>query len=159
MIDPRATVLRWTANRHSGGRHRPRRLVILEPGDRVPADLRLIRTRNLRIDEAALTGNRCRSTKEWRPPPPSALGDRVSMAFSGTFVASGTGTGVAVATGPASQLGRISTLVGTVETLTTPLIRQMDDLARKLTILILVGSAACSRSPCWCAITGRKPSW
>jgi magnesium-transporting ATPase (P-type) len=144
MIDPRATVLR-------DGRRTaipaedivPGDLVILEPGDRVPADLRLIRTRNLRIDEAALTGESVPVDKGVAPAAAEApLGDRVSMAFSGTFVASGTGTGVAVATGPASQLGRISTLVGTVETLTTPLIRQMDDLARKLTILILVGSAA-----------------
>jgi P-type E1-E2 ATPase len=64
------------------------------------------------------------------------------MAFSGTFVASGNGAGVAVATGAASQLGRISTLVGTIETLTTPLIRQMDELARKLTVIILIVSAA-----------------
>ena len=55
------------------------------------------------------------------------LGDRLSMAFSGTFVASGNGAGVAVATGAATELGRISTLVGTIETLTTPLIRQMND--------------------------------
>ena len=83
------------------------------------------------------------------------------MAFSGTFVAGGTGTGVVVATGPATELGRISTLVGTIETLTTPLLRQMNDLARKLTILILAGvRRACSPSPFSCAtIPGRKRSW
>ena len=144
MIDPRATVLR-------DGRRTaipaedivPGDLVIVEPGDRVPADLRLIRTRNLRIDEAALTGESVPVDKAIAPAAADApLGDRLSMAFSGTFVAGGNGTGVAVATGPASQLGRISTLVGTIETLTTPLIRQMNDLARKLTILILVGSVA-----------------
>ena len=144
MIDSRATVLR-------DGRRTtipaedivPGDLVLLEPGDRVPADLRLIRTRNLRIDEAALTGESVPVDKGVAPVAAEApLGDRLSMAFSGTFVASGTGTGVAVATGPASELGRISTLVGTVETLTTPLIRQMNELARKLTILILVGSVA-----------------
>ncbi len=144
MIDPHATVLR-------DGRRTaipaedivPGDLVLLEPGDRVPADLRFIRSRNMRIDEAALTGESVPVDKAIAPAAADApLGDRVSMAFSGTFVASGTGAGVAVATGPASQLGRISTLVGTVETLTTPLIRQMNDLARKLTILILAGSAA-----------------
>jgi magnesium-transporting ATPase (P-type) len=144
MIDPRATVLR------DGRRVAipaedivPGDLVILEPGDRVPADLRLTRMRNLRVDEAALTGESVRVDKSIAPAAAEApLGDRVSMAFSGTFVTSGTGTGVVVATGPASQLGRISILVGSVETLTTPLIRQMSDLARKLTILILAGSVA-----------------
>ncbi len=144
MIDPHASVLR-------GGRRAvivaeeivPGDLVLLEPGDRVSADLRLIRARNLRIDEAALTGESVPADKSIAPVPGEApLGDRTSMAFSGTFVASGTGTGVAVATGTHSQLGRISTMVGTVETLTTPLIRQMGDLARTLTLLILLISAA-----------------
>jgi magnesium-transporting ATPase (P-type) len=143
MIDPRASVLR-------DGRRLvvaaedivPGDLVLLEPGARVPADLRLIRARNLRIDEAALTGESLPVDKSTRPTPPDVpLAERSSMAFSGTFVTAGTSTGIAVATGPQSELGRISALVGSVETLTTPLIRQMDRLARLLTGLIL---AACT---------------
>jgi magnesium-transporting ATPase (P-type) len=143
MIDPRATVIRDGRRTTIAAENIvPGDLVLLEPGDRVPADLRLIRVRNLRIDEAALTGESVPVDKAIAPAAPEApLSDRTSMAFSGTFVASGNGTGVVVATGTASQLGRISTLVGTIETLTTPLIRQMNQLARKLTLIILVASA------------------
>jgi magnesium-transporting ATPase (P-type) len=139
MIDPRSTVIR-------DGRRLvipaedivPGDLVLLEPGDRVPADLRLVRARNLRIDEAALTGESVPVDKGIEPAVADIpLGDRSSMAFSGTFVAAGTGAGIAVATGTATELGRISELVGSVRTLTTPLLRQIAALAEKLTIVIL----------------------
>ncbi len=118
-------------------------MVLLNAGDRVPADLRLARARNLRIDEAALTGESVAADKGVGPvEADAALGDRTSMAFSGTFVAAGTGAGIAVATGGESQLGRISTLVGSVERLTTPLLRQINRLARQLTVIILAGAAA-----------------
>ena len=144
MIDPHASVIR-------DGRRIvvaaedvvPGDIVLLEPGERVVADLRLFRARNLRIDEAALTGESLPAEKDTAPLAADApLGDRYSMAFSGTLVTAGGGSGVAVATGASSELGRISTLVGTVETLTTPLLRQMSDFARKLTVLILFGCAA-----------------
>ncbi len=144
MIDPRASVIR-------NGRRKvvaaedivPGDLVQLEPGDRVPADLRLVRTRNLRIDEAALTGESVPVGKSAKPVSPDALlNDRTAMAFSGTFVAVGNGTGIAVGTGAESELGRISALVGTVKTLTTPLLRQMTILAQRLTLIILVMSVA-----------------
>ncbi|MHA1517614.1 MAG: HAD-IC family P-type ATPase, partial [Alphaproteobacteria bacterium] len=143
MIDPHASVLR------DGGRLVvpaedivPGDLVLLEPGSRVPADLRLVRARNLRIDEAALTGESVPIDKNTEATAPGVpLAERSSMAFSGTFVAAGTCMGVTVATGPRSELGRISALVGSVQKLTTPLIRQMDRFARLLTGLIL---AACT---------------
>jgi magnesium-transporting ATPase (P-type) len=144
MIDPRASVVR-------GGRRKvvaaedivPGDLVQLEPGGRVPADLRLVRARNLRIDEAALTGESVPVGKSDKSVSSQAvLGDRSSMAFSGTIVAVGNATGIAVGTGANSELGRISTLVGTVKTLTTPLLRQMALLAQRLTFLILAMSAA-----------------
>jgi magnesium-transporting ATPase (P-type) len=144
MIDPHASVVR-------DGRRTvvaaedivPGDVVLLDPGDRVPADLRLFRARNLRVDEAALTGESLPVDKDTEALPAEApLADRRSMAFSGTLVTAGGGGGVAVATGAASELGRISTLVGTVETLTTPLLRQMSRFASQLTLLILVGCAA-----------------
>ncbi len=144
MIDPHATVMR--------DGHRsiiaadaivPGDIVLLEPGDRVPADLRLLRARNLRIDESTLTGESLPVEKSPRPcAVDAALADRSSMAFSGSFVSAGTAAGIAVATGAASELGRIGTLVRTVETLTTPLVAQSNRLARVLTLIILLCSVA-----------------
>jgi magnesium-transporting ATPase (P-type) len=144
MIDPRASVLRG-AQRETVPAEEivPGDLVILEAGDRVPADLRLIRARNLRIDEAILTGESVAVEKALDPVDAGAgLGDRLSIAYSGTFVAAGHATGVVVATGAATELGRISTLIGSVERLQTPLIRQINALARVLTFIILAISAA-----------------
>jgi magnesium-transporting ATPase (P-type) len=138
MIDPKASVLR-AGRRTTVGAELivPGDVVLIEAGDRVPADLRLLRANNLRIDEAALTGESVVADKSTQAAPSdSALGDRASMAYSGTFVAAGQGAGVAVATGRATELGRISTLLSAVETLETPLIRQMNRFGRQLTIVI-----------------------
>jgi magnesium-transporting ATPase (P-type) len=144
MIDPHASVIRDGRRCDIAAEDIvPGDLVLLEPGDRVSADLRLTRAQNLRIDEAALTGESVPVDKGLEPVTAAApLGDRSSMVFSGTFIASGNGTGVAVATGAATELGRISTLVSTVETLTTPLLLRMSEFARKITLLILVGCAS-----------------
>ena len=139
MIDPKSVVLR------NGRRITipadqivPGEILLVEAGDRVAADLRLIRARNLKIDDAILTGESVAVDKTVAPAMEDApLGDRSSMAFSGTFVAAGQGTGVAVGTGPQTELGHISTLLGAVETLKTPLIRQMDGFAKQLTIVVL----------------------
>ena len=101
MIDPKATVLR---DGHrvtvSADTIVPGDIVLIEAGARVPADIRLIRARGLRIDEAILTGESVPADKAAVPvEPQAAIGDRRSMAFSGTFVAAGQGVGIAVATG------------------------------------------------------------
>jgi magnesium-transporting ATPase (P-type) len=117
-------------------------VVLIEAGDRIPADLRLLRASNLRIEEAVLTGESAPADKGIEPVAPDApLGDRTSIAYSGTLVASGQGAGLTVATGAATELGRISAMVGGVESLTTPLLRQMDAFARRLTIVILAVAA------------------
>jgi len=117
-------------------------VVLIEAGDRIPADLRLLRATNLRIEEAVLTGESAPADKATEPVAPDApLGDRTSIAYSGTLVASGQGAGLTVATGAETELGRISALVGGVEALTTPLLRQMDAFARRLTIVILAVAA------------------
>jgi len=143
MLDPKAVVLRAGHRITLPARDIvPGDIVLLESGDRVPADLRLVRTRNLSVDEAVLTGESVAVEKSPEPvPADSDLGDRRSMAFSGTFVTVGRGQGVAVATGGATQLGRITALLGTVETLKTPLLAQMDRFAKHLTVAILALAA------------------
>ncbi len=144
MITPRASVLRGGRRLTVGAQDIvPGDIVLIEAGDRVPADLRLIRARNLSVDEAILTGESVPVEKDSAPvDAKAALGDRASMAFSGTFVAAGQGAGVVVATGLSTELGRISAMLGAVETLTTPLVRQMDQFARQLTAVILAVSVA-----------------
>ena len=143
MIAPHASVLR------GGGRASvpmadlvPGDLVLIEAGDRVPADLRLLRARSLTIDEAILTGESVAAAKHLDPVAETApLGDRSCMAFSGTLVTTGQGTGIVVATGTGTEIGRISTLLGSVETLTTPLLRQINAFGRRFTLLALIGAA------------------
>ncbi|MDR5651688.1 HAD-IC family P-type ATPase [Ruixingdingia sedimenti] len=144
MIAPRASVLR--DGRRIGVPMAdlvPGDVVLIEAGDRVPADLRLLRARSLRIDEAILTGESVAADKDTAPVAPDApLGDRRSMAHSGTLVATGQGTGVVVATGLATEIGRISALLGEVEALTTPLLRQINAFGRRFTWVAFAGAAA-----------------
>ena len=119
----------------------PGDVVLLEAGDRVPADLRLIRARGLLIDEAVLTGESVTAQKhEAESPPGAALGDRHGMAWSGTLVAAGQATGIVVETGTRTQIGRISTLLDNIDTLTTPLLRSINRFGRQFTLLAMVAA-------------------
>ena len=143
MLSLHATVTR------AGERHEipaeelvPGDIVHLASGDRVPADLRLFSVKNLQVMEAALTGESLAVDKQVDPvEADAALGDRASMAWSGTLVTHGQGTGVVVATGTATELGRISTLLATVEKLTTPLLKLMARFGQWLAGVILLLSA------------------
>ncbi|MFC3282071.1 cation-transporting P-type ATPase [Litchfieldella rifensis] len=116
----------------------PGDIVSLEAGDRVPADLRLIRASSLRVEEAILTGESVAAEKQEAPAPGEAvLGDRHSMAYSGTLVATGQATGVVVATGSDTEMGRISTLLRDVQPLTTPLLRQINRFGTRFTWITL----------------------
>ena len=117
-------------------------LVLIEAGDRVPADLRVARSRNLQIAEAALTGESVpvdKSPDAVRADAP--LAERSAVAFSGTLVTSGQGQGIVVATGARTEIGRIGALVAEVRPGQTPLLRQMDQFSRRLTVVILALAA------------------
>ncbi|MFM1816730.1 MAG: hypothetical protein RLZ98_3425 [Pseudomonadota bacterium] len=140
MLAPRSSVLRDGQRQTVDAAHLVSGdIVLIEAGDRVPADLRLIEARGLKAEEAILTGESVPVDKTTaQVEAGTALGDRSSMLFSGTLVSAGTGRGVVVATGAGTQIGRISGMLSRVETLTTPLVHQMDVFAKWLTVFILL---------------------
>jgi calcium-translocating P-type ATPase len=116
----------------------PGDVVRLRSGDRVPADLRLLEATNLRIEEAALTGESMPADKLTAAVADDApLGDRCGMAYSGTLVVMGRGLGVVTATGTRTELGRINRLIAEVQTLQTPLTRQMARFSKFLAAVIV----------------------
>jgi Ca2+-transporting ATPase len=134
-----ATLLR-------GGRKRqvnaselvPGDLVLLQAGDKVPADLRLVYVRGLQADESALTGESVPVSKEVSPLAAEAsIGDRHNMAFSSTLITYGAGRGVVVATGDRTEIGRISELLKTTESLATPLTRKITQFSSVLLYVII----------------------
>ena len=117
----------------------PGDVVTLQSGDKVPADLRLIRVKNLLVEEAALTGESLPVAKRSDAVlPDSPLGDRFCMAYSGTLVVQGTATGVVVATGNSTELGRINALLNQTTQLETPLTRQLARVTTGITVAVVV---------------------
>lgn len=143
MLASHAIVLRDGSRREIAAAELvPGDIVLLASGDKVPADLRLLRTRNLRIDEAALTGESVPVDKDDAPSAVDAVvADRHGMAHSGTVVTYGQATGVVVATGTSTEIGRIGALVAGVRGIVTPLTRKLDQFATRITVLIVIGAA------------------
>jgi len=144
MLSPNAEVLR--ANQHHTVDARtlvPGDRVLLRSGDKVPADLRLITVKGLQVQEAVLTGESVAVEKHTQAVSASAvLGDRKCMAFSGTLVSHGQAMGVVVHTGAHTEIGRISDMVANVRTTTTPLLQQMAEFGRWLSLAIILVAAA-----------------
>ncbi|MFN7192468.1 MAG: HAD-IC family P-type ATPase, partial [Rhodospirillales bacterium] len=140
MLAPKASVLRDGLRVSVDGADLvPGDIVLLEAGDKVPADLRVIEARGLAAQEAILTGESVPVEKSQAPvAADAALGDRRSMLWSGTLVTQGTARGLVVATGQATEIGRIGGLLAAVAQLTTPLVAQIDHFARWLSFLILL---------------------
>jgi magnesium-transporting ATPase (P-type) len=120
----------------------PGDVVVLRQGDKIPADVRMLGTRELRVDESMLTGESVPVTKgPPGVPEETPLAERTSFAYSGTLVAAGEGKGVVVATGEGTEIGKISTLLAEVEPLQTPLLRKIEAFGRTLA-LVIVGLSA-----------------
>lgn len=144
MLSPEATVRRdgkWSdVDAHDIV---PGDIVKLTAGDRVPADVRLLSSSELRIEESALTGESEPAEKSTDPVDEDAgVGDRTSMAYSGSTVSAGSATAVVTATATDTEIGRISDMLTDVESVATPLTRSMDRFGKLLTLIIAVASVA-----------------
>lgn len=139
MLALRANVIRDGVRMSIGAENLvPGDIVIIEAGDKAPADLRLTNAYGLFVQEAMLTGESVPVEKYTKIVKENApLGDRSCMLFSGTLVTSGKASGVVVATGNKAEIGRISGLLSKVEKLTTPLVKQMNIFSKWLTVFIL----------------------
>ena len=139
MLSPNALVMRDGRQiTIPAGSLVPGDIVLLQSGDKVPADLRLFRVKGLQVQESVLTGESIAVEKYTDAvAQESVLGDRSCMSYSGTLITHGQGTGVVIATGKQTEIGRISALVSEVETVKTPLLRQVAQFGRWLTVVIL----------------------
>lgn len=116
----------------------PGDLVLVEAGDRVPADLRVLHVVELHVDESALTGESQPVRKDVLALPVEvAVADRSNVLYAGTLVTGGCGTGLVVETGSSTELGEIHRLVGSATSLATPLTRKLTRFSRVLTVVIL----------------------
>lgn len=113
-------------------------VVMLRPGDKIPADLRLFEVNNLRVEEAILTGESTVVSKNIDTlSGEKSLGDRLNLAFSGTTVSSGTASGVVIASGGDTELGHINEMISGIKEAKTPLLVQIDKLGKAIFLIIL----------------------
>lgn len=117
----------------------PGDVVYLAPGDRIPADVRWLSASELRVTEAALTGESTAVAKTAEAVDAAAvLADRTCMGYSGTLVFTGQGTGLVVATGDDAEIGRINSMMANVEAVKTPLLAQIESFGFNLSVLCIV---------------------
>ena len=140
MLVVECTVLRDGETKTIAARELvPGDAVLLEGGDRVPADLRLFSVKNLSIDEAALTGESIPVLKDIEPVvrPNLSPGQQSGMCFNGTFITRGRGQGVVVATGKQTELGKIAGMMERTERVTPPIIKKIAAFTKFIVISIL----------------------
>jgi len=124
----------------------PGDIVLIKAGDKVPADLRLIQTRDLQVDEAALTGESLPVQKKADEllPPDTVLAERRNMAYASTLVTYGQATGIVIATGDNTEVGRISELIASAQQIETPLTRKLARFSKIVLYAILALAAVTS---------------
>jgi len=116
----------------------PGDIVVLRPGDKIPADVRLFEVHQLQVEESMLTGESLTVAKQTEALDHEAqLADRSNLAFSGTSVSAGNAKGVVVETGTATELGKINRMIATVDETETPLLRQIAQLGKRIFQLII----------------------
>ncbi|MCC5890509.1 MAG: cation-transporting P-type ATPase [Alkalibacterium sp.] len=117
----------------------PGDIVLLKAGDKVPADIRLIQSDNLKVEESPLTGESNTIEKQTEAlPDDTILAERTNMVFSGTAVSSGSGKGVVTGTGEETEIGQINRSMSDVEEIKTPLLRQIEAFGKTISLVILV---------------------
>jgi len=120
----------------------PGDIVFLQSGDKVPADIRLFKVRELQVDESALTGESIPSQKEDLVlNSETIIADRRNMGYSSTLVTYGSAQGVVIATGDRTEIGRINELISSAEILATPLTKKIDSFS-KILLYVILGMAA-----------------
>ncbi len=120
----------------------PGDVVLLQSGDKVPADLRLIKMRELQIDESALTGESLPVRKQLEALPAEILlADRTNLAYSSTLVTYGTGTGVVINIGDNTEIGHINEMLTSADVLETPLTRKINAFSHTLLMVVIAVSA------------------
>lgn len=141
MSSPEATVLRdGKRGKVKAEELVPGDIVILETGDIIPADIRLLDSRNLKIDESSLTGESVAVEKDANEEynEEVGIGDRKNSAYSSSIVTYGHGEGLVTSTGSNSEIGKIATSLDSVEEKQTPLQKQLNELSKKLAILVII---------------------
>lgn len=140
MLSSKALVIRnGTKQQIAADALVPGDIVLLEAGDKVPADLRLLLCHNLQIQEAALTGESVPVEKNQHVlNTTTPLAERANCAYAGSLVTQGEATGLVVHTGAATEIGRINLLLSDVKQIKTPLLQQMDKFARYMALVIIV---------------------
>jgi P-type Ca2+ transporter type 2C len=143
MLSLKATIIRDDKKMETGADHLvPGDIVLLKSGDKIPADLRIIESKNCKIEESPLTGESVPVDKDPAPvKQDTELGSRTSMAYSGTAVTYGNAVGIVIGTGEHTEVGKINRMIAEVEELTTPLLRQIHSFGKKLAFIILAITA------------------